>query len=265
MNPSPLRRLAILLCWLAALLTTGARAQDRQELLVYTGITFLPPMTEIARLLEREQPNLRITLSQGASGDLYQSLRKSGVGDLYLPGDPEYRTKHLAEGLLGDYVTVGYNQAAMIVRKGNPKKVRPDLKELLREDLAVAIGNPERSAIGLETQQILQKAGLYDKVVRHAAALAADSRGINTMLRGGEADVVINFRATAFTPENLPHLEVLDLDPKIVRPQALWLNLTTVSRNPKAARRFMEFAAGPEGQAIFRKHGFLDNRTPVQP
>lgn len=234
------------------------------ELLIYTGITFIQPITEIARILEKEQ-NIKITISQGASGDIYQSLRKSGLGDLYLPGDPEYRTKHLSEGLLGDYVTVGYNQTALIVRKGNPKKVKADLRELLRDDLAVVIGSPERGAIGLETQQILNKAGLYDKVVRSAAALAADSRSLNLMLKRGEADVIVNFRATAFSPDNAPHMDVLDLDQEIAKPRALWLNLTTVAKNPSAARRFMEYAAGAEGQAIFRKHGFLDNKTSPQP
>jgi molybdate transport system substrate-binding protein len=37
-----------------------------------------------------------------------------------LPGEPSYRAQHLAEGLLGDFATVGYNQMAIMVRKGNP-------------------------------------------------------------------------------------------------------------------------------------------------
>ena len=265
MSYSRLRRVALGWLFLAGWLATGAHAEkDGGELLIYCGITLIQPITEIARILEKEQ-NVRITISQGASEDIYQSLRKSGLGDLYLPGDPEYRTRHLPEGLLGDYVTVGYNQAALIVRKGNPKKVKADLKELLRDDLAVVIGSPERGAIGLETQQILKQAGLFDKVVRGAAALAPDSRSLNLMLKRGEADVIVNFRATAYFPDNAAHMEALDLDPRIAKPQPLWLSLTTVAKNPRVARRFMQYAAGPEGQAIFRKYGFLDNQTPVRP
>jgi molybdate transport system substrate-binding protein len=265
MSFGPLRRIAGMLSFLAAMMFSCAAAgEGRPELLIYSGITMMPPMAEIARNLEKEL-NLRIILSQGASEDIYQSLRKNRVGDLYLPGDPAYRTKYLSEGLLGDYVVVGYNQATLIVRKGNPKQVKADLRELLRDDLAVVIGSPDRGAIGLETSRILKKAGLFDKVVRNAAALAPDSRSLNLMLKRGEADVIVNFRATAFFPDNAPHMEALDLDPKIANPQALLLNLTTVAQNPSAARRFMDYAAGPEGQAIFRKHGFLDNRTPVTP
>jgi molybdate transport system substrate-binding protein len=260
-----LRGIFGLLCLLAGMLSTPVHAEEKkQELLIYSGITMMPPMLEIARILEKTL-DIRITISQGASEDLYQSLRKSGQGDLYLPGAPEYRTRHMAEGLLGDYVTVGYNQATMIVPKGNPMQVKANLRELLRDDLAVVIGAPDRGAIGLETRQILKQAGLYEQVVRKAAALASDSRSINRMLKQGDADLIVNFRATAFFPDNASHMEALDLDPRIARPQALLLNLTTVAKNPSAARRFMEYAAGPEGQAIFRKHGFLDNKTPGQP
>ncbi len=265
MNFSRLCRVAIGWLILAGCLSTPAHAEEnRGELLIYCGITFIQPITEIARMLEKEQ-NVRITISQGASEDIYQSLRKSGLGDLYLPGDPEYRTRHLAEGLLGDYVTLGYNQAALIVRKGNPKRVKADLKELLRDDLAVVVGSPERGAIGLETQQILKQAGLFDKVMQNAAALAADSRSLNLMLKRGEADLIVNFRSTAYFPDNAPHIEAIDLDPRIAKPQPLWLSLTTVAKNPTVARRFMQYAAGPEGQAIFRKYGFLVDRTPSRP
>ena len=52
---------------------------------------------------------------------------------------------------------------------------------------------------------------------------------------------------------------MLDLDPALAKPQPLLLNLLTFSTQPDLARRFMHYAASAEGQAIFRKHGFLDN------
>ena len=32
------------------------------------------------------------------------------------------------------------------------------------------------------------------------------------------------------------------------------------SKNPALAGKFIDFVASPEGQAVFRKYGFLDNR-----
>lgn len=244
----------------AVMLLAGPAPVGAQErnLLVYCGITMVRPVTELARSFEKRE-KVRITIAQGGSEDLYQSARKSRVGDLYLPGEPSYRDRHLAEGLLGDYKVVGYNQMGIFVQKGNPKKVRPDLRELLRKDLVLILGNAESGSVGQESKQMLDRLGMYPKVVSKAAFLMPDSRSLNLSLRRGEADVTLNWRATAFFSDNAPHMDVVDIDPKIAPPQALLLNLLGFSKEPELARRFLDYVASPEGQEVFRRHGFLDN------
>lgn len=78
-------------------------------------------------------------------------------------------------------------------------------------------------------------------------------------MRKSEADAILNWRAVGYFPENAKTIDVVDLDPKLAKPQALLLNLLTFSKSPDLARKFMRYAAASEGQAIFRKHGFLDN------
>lgn len=248
-----------LLVWLFGAASAWAQSA-RPEMLLYCGITMIRPMTEISQAFEKRE-NIKITLAQGGSDDLYQSAKKSGVGDLYLPGEPTYRDKYLHEGLLGEYQIVGYNQLALIVQKGNPKKVKADPRELLRKDLTISIGNASSGSVGKEAKDILDELKIYQKVVSAAAFLAPDSRGLSAALRKGEVDAVLNWRATGFFADNVGLVEVIDLDPKLARPQALLLNLLTFSKNKDLARRFIAFTTGDEGQAIFRKHGFLDNRS----
>lgn len=258
------RRSLLCLAMATTLFATFAHAEPaKPELLLYCGITMVRPMTEIAKTFEKLE-NVKITIAQGGSEDLYQSARKSGVGDLYLPGEPTYRTKYLKEGLLGDYVNVGYNQMAMMVQKGNPKNVKGDPRELLRRDLVAIIGNAESGSVGKEAKDILDQLKIYAQVVKHAAFLAPDSRSLVNALKKKEADVTMNWRATGFFPDNTAVLDVIDLDPKLAKPQALLLNLLNNSKQKELARRFMKYSAGPEGQQIFRKFGFLDNQTPVK-
>ncbi|MBK8335712.1 MAG: substrate-binding domain-containing protein [Sterolibacteriaceae bacterium] len=251
-----LRSILVFLFAAMALADPAAAQGPRPELLVYCGITMVRPMGEIAQLFEARE-NVKVTMAQGGSEDLYQSAKKRG-GDLYLPGEPSYRQKHLAEGLLGDYVTVGYNQMAMMVQKGNPKQVKPDPRELLRRDLTVILGNAESGSVGNESKEILDRLGIYPKVVRTAAFLASDSRSLSKAMRQHDADLTMNWRATGYAPDNLAALEMVDLDPKLAKPQALMLMRLTSSHQTELARRFMALAAGPEGQALFRKHGFLE-------
>lgn len=253
-----LRRVILLVS--GFLLSAHVFAQSaRTEMLLYCGITMVRPMTEIAQLFEKRE-NIKLAIAQGGSEDLYQSAKKSGVGDWYLPGEPSYRDKHLAEGLFGDQVTVGFNQMALVVLKGNPKKVKSDPRELLRKDLVAIVGNAESGSVGQEAKSILDRLGIYPQVIRSAAFLAPDSRSLMNAMKKGEADVTMSWRATGFFADNAARLDVIDLDSKIARPQALLLIQLKSTKQPELAKRFMALAASEEGQAIFRKHGFLDSK-----
>ena len=247
----------------AALVLTPAAWAQAQELLIYCGITMVRPITELARQFEARE-GVKILVSQGGSEDLYQSAKKSRRGDLYLPGEPSYRDKHLADGLLGDFKVVGYNQMALFVQKGNPKQVKPSLHELLRKDLVVTIGSAKSGSVGQEGKHMLDRLKLYPEVIAKVAFLMPDSRALNLSLKRGEADLALNWRATAFFPDNAPHIDVVNLDPQVARPQALLLNQLTFSQHPALARKFIDFVASPAGQAVFRQHGFLDAQQKSQ-
>lgn len=262
-NPSGSRGLSAL-TRLFALLLAGViggcdQPEDtqKQELLVYCGITMVHPMREIANLVEQEL-GVSVLISQGGSEDLYQALKSSGQGDLYLPGAEPYRDKHLAEGLLGESVELGYNRAALVVPKGNPRGLSADLNQLADKNLAVALCNPESGSIGQETKRILDQAGITKAAFDNTALLTTDSRNLNIAIKNGDVDLILNWRATAFFPENRDHMDLIDLDPAVAEPKKLVLSQLTSSQLPEVAQRFMEIASSPQGQAIFRRYGFMD-------
>lgn len=249
---------SVLLLLLALLLapTMTFAAPSGNSLLIYCGITMVRPITDIARMFEKQE-KISIAIAQGGSEDLYQSAKKSQQGDLYLPGEPVFRIKHQPEGLLGEYRVLGFNQMALMVQKGNPKKVKPDLKELLRKDLSVVLGSSESGSVGVEARRILTQTGLYPKVAAKVVQMLPDSRSIMAAMRRGDADITMSWRATGYFPDNTASVEVLDLPPTVAPPQELQLTLLTFSKNPVLARKFMAFAAGPQGQAVFRRYGFI--------
>lgn len=251
-----------------ALVTLGlagpAFAQNtKPEMLLYCGITMMRPMTEIAQIFEKRE-SVKMAIAQGGSEDLYQSAKKSGTGDWYLPGEPSFRAQHFKEGLLGEFVTVGFNQMALMVQKGNPKQVKADPRELLRKDLTIILGNATSGSVGKESKDVLDDLGIYSKVVKAATFLAPDSRSLVLALKKQEADLTMNWRAVGHFTDNAAAVDVIDLDPKLAKPQALELSLLLSTKHPDLARRFMALTASEEGQAVFRKHGFLDNKTPVK-
>ncbi len=229
---------------------------SKSELLIYCGITMVYPIREIADSFE-EQHNVKIIISQGGSEELYQNLKTSKKGDLYLPGSDSYRTRHMVDGLLGHDVELGFNQAAMMVAKNNPKNVKSNLNELLRSDLYVVIASPELGSIGLETEKILRNKGIYDNVLKNTAFQSVDSRTLNRALKTGDADVIINWKATAYFKNNIDFIDAISIDPERAKLKRLTLNFLKFSQHPQLADKFMTYAHSPYGLSIFKKYGFI--------
>jgi molybdate transport system substrate-binding protein len=229
----------------------------KKKLLIYCGITMVHPMQKIADIIEK-QHNCKITMLQGGSEDIYQSLKMSKKGDLYFPGSDSYRKKHISEGLLSDCIYVGYNQMALLVVKGNPKGIKADLNCLINPAYSISIGNPDSSSVGKVAKKILTKEGLYNKVLLNAFKVSSDSRTMNNLLKDGSADIIFNWRATAYFKENKDKMDALSLDASVAPKKKLLINLTTCCKHEDIARAFMLYAGSEKGQQIFYEYGFLD-------
>ncbi len=244
----------VLIVLLLSAAVAHARPQQPQ-LLIYCGTSILRPMQEIALLFEQRE-KVKVNFVQGGSVDLYKSLAKSRRGDLYLPGEASLRYTNLKGGLLGEYRVVGSNRLAMLVQKGNPKKVQPDPHQLLRKDLDILLSNSESSSCGLVTRRLYTELGIYDRLLKKAIMMLPDSRTIAAAMARGEADAVVTWRSTIHFNDTAKQFELVELPDRWAKPEELLLNLLTFSSHPQLARRFMELAAGPEGQAVFARYGF---------
>ncbi len=242
---------------LALVLFVSTLYANKPKMIIYCGITMVKPIKEISRIIEKEK-NCEIIISQGGSKDLYDQLKASRVGDLYLPGSDSYVKRGLDDKVIEQRVDIGYNQAALFVKKGNPKNIKT-LDDLLNETLSVTICDPKSGSIGKMTKKILTKfkgEDFFFDVYDLASEIGTDSRNLNKALIDKKADVTVNWRATGFWPENSPYIQVIDIDEKYAPKKKLILNLLSFSENKKIAKEFMDYASSNKGQAIMKKYGF---------
>jgi molybdate transport system substrate-binding protein len=233
-------------------------AKQKPNLLIYCGITMVKPIKEISKIIE-DKYNCKIKITQGGSGDLYESLVFSKVGDIYLPGSKSYRTKHLKDGYLLDSKYIGFNQASIFVQKGNPKNIK-SIDDLAKKNILVKLCDPKAGSIGKITKKIIIKyksEDFYFNLIDKSIDIGTDSRNLNSSLIDKEIDATINWRATGFFEINKKYITVIDL-PKSISPQKeLVLNLLKFSKHKDIARAFMEYAASEDGKRIMKKYGFL--------
>lgn len=251
-----MKKMLLIITILFSLITT-IYAQSKPTLLFYCGITMVKPISEIAKIIEKKH-NCNIEIIQGGSKDLYQSLAFSKKGDLYLPGSNSYRTNNLKDGYLLDTQYIGYNQAAIFVRKNNPKNIK-NLDSLINEDIATILCNPKSGSIGKMTKKLLLKykdETFFEDAYDLAVLIGTDSRNLNKALIDKKVDMTVNWRATGFWPENSPYIDVIEIDEKYAPKKKLVINLLKFSKHKNIAKEYMRFAASKEGQEIMKKYGF---------
>ncbi len=232
-------------------------AQSKPTLLFYCGITMVKPMTEISKIIEKKY-NCNIKIIQGGSKDLYKSLAFSKQGDIYLPGSDSYRKNNLKDGYLLDSQYIGYNQAAIFVQKGNPKKVK-DMDDLLNEDIATVLCSPNSGSIGKMTRSLLvsyKGEDFFDEAYDLAVEIGTDSRNLNKALIDKKADMTINWRATGFWEENSKYIDIIEIEEKFAPKKKLVLNLLKFSKHPDIVKALMDYAASKEGEEIMTRYGF---------
>jgi len=230
---------------------------SKPTLLFYCGITMVKPMSEIAKIIEKKH-NCKIQIIQGGSKDLYQALKFSKKGDLYLPGSESFRKNNLKDGYLLDKQYIGYNQAAIFVQKNNPKKIQY-LDDLVNEKFTTILCNPNSGSIGKMTKKILIKykgEEFFEDAYDIATLIGTDSRNLNKALIDNKVDVTINWKATGFWPENKRYIDMITIDEKYAPRKKLVLNLLSFSNHPNIAKSFMQFASSTEGQLIMKRYGF---------
>ncbi|MBN2797477.1 MAG: substrate-binding domain-containing protein [Clostridia bacterium] len=231
---------------------------EKPELLFYIGITMVKPVMELKETFEAEHDCI-IRIVQGGSQDLYDSLKTSEEGDLYMPGSYSYRLNNLEDGLLLDAVLVGYNKASLVVKEGNPLGFSNDLSQLADKNIKVVICNPDSGSIGSETKKILDAYGNYEDVFDNAIYLTTDSRNLTDAIVDGDAELCINWFATTVWEDNVDLVDAILIDEIYAEKKMLIMNLIKTSRYPDLTLEFMAYASSEHGKSVFKKYGFIDD------
>ena len=246
--------MAISVGWFSITGCKKSEPQKEKELLIYCGITMIGPMAEIAKVIE-QQENCKIIITKGGSGNLLNSIKLNKFGDLYLPGSDSYIKTCLQEGLVSKTADVGCNRAALMVQKGNPKQITPDLDNLMSKDYYVVICNPSSGSIGKETEKILESKGIFKEVQDNASELTTDSKRLISVLKEKKADLVINWYACSVWADNEPYVDALEIDEKYAKREKLVLGILKTSQYPEIAEKFMDYASSEKGKELFKKYG----------
>jgi molybdate transport system substrate-binding protein len=227
----------------------------KNDLTVSAAISLKDALDEAKGLYAKDHPGMAIAVNYGASGTLQLQIEQGAPVDIFFSAAPKQMDTLESKGLLlpGTRKDVLQNEVVLIVPKDS-KLGLTSFQDLKRADVKhVAMGEPVSVPAGQYAKETLTSLGIYDAVLAKAV-LAKDVRQVLTYVETGNADAGIVYATDAISAAKIT--VVAKAPPKshslVIYPAAVIKD----TKNPDAAKAFLDFLAGPRGTAVFEKYGF---------
>jgi molybdate transport system substrate-binding protein len=233
----------------------GAPRPAETDLTVSAAISLQDALDEAKQLYTKDHPNISIATNYGASGTLELQIEQGAPVDLFLSAAPKQMDALEMKGLLlvDTRKDLLQNEVVLIVPKDS-KLGLASFQDLTRADVKrVALGEPVSVPAGQYAKEVLTSLGIYD-AVNAKAILAKDVRQVLTYVETGNVDAGVVYTTDAMSSAKVT--VVATAPPKshslVIYPAAV----VKASKHPAEAKAFLDFLAGPRGEAVFQKYGF---------
>jgi molybdate transport system substrate-binding protein len=231
------------------------------ELNVYGAASLKGALDDAIAAYEADNPGTTITVSTDSSAALETQIEQGAPADVFLSADTTNPEKLVDNGFAsGDPVVFAGNELTIIVPTDNPGGVASPA-DLAKQGLKVIAAGDEVPITKYATQLVHNLSGQNGYPAGFEAAYAGNVaskednvKAVVAKIELGEGDAGIVYVTDAAASDKVATVDV----PSVVNVPATYAGVVVKdSPNPDAAAAFLDWFAGPEGQAILSDFGFL--------
>ncbi len=233
---------------------SGAAANNGSghELFMYCAAGMRYPLEAIAEQYKMEY-GVDVQLQYGGSNTLLNQLEVSQTGDLYLAGDDSYTRLAAEKGLVVERIPVARMRPVIAVQNANRKKI-VGVNDLLRDDVKVALGDPDAAAIGKKTRRLLSASGQWPELAKRVTVFKPTVNEVANAVKLGSVYAGIIWDSTA---AQYPELKAIRCDELDAGTANIEVAVVKNSKSPTAALRFARYVgARDKGLKVFAAMGW---------
>lgn len=228
------------------------KKESDKTILLYCAAGIKPVIEKVA-LAYYEEYGVRVDLQYGGSGTLLANLRIARQGDLYVAADKSYMDEGIGFGLIQETQPLAYIKPVIAVSKGNPKRIK-NIEDLSREDLKVAIANPDAASIGRLTKKMLMTSEQWEKIEKNITVFMPTVNEVANTIKLGSADAGIIWDATANQYDEIDIVSVPIFEKNI---KTITIGVLSFSNQPTEALKFIRYlSAKDKGLPNFKELGY---------
>ena len=236
---------------------TSVPASSQGSILVYAGAGLKAPMQEIGQVFAQKY-GIDVQYNFAGSGTHISQMNLTKKGDVFIPGSTvEYSTAK-SQGLVDTSQLVAYHVPVIAVQKGNPKNITT-IRDFAKPGLKVALGDANATAIGKAGTKMFVKYNITGAVEKNVVTRTPTINELTIFMNTGQAD------AALLTLDQINE-DTMDAIPIPVSDNVVLIvpvGITSFTKAPESAQKFVDFVASDEGKAIFVKHGFPNYPDPA--
>jgi len=212
---------------------------------------------EIVMEYEKSTSN-HVKLTLGSSGNFYAQIQNGAPFDLYFSADIGYPKKLEEAGLVVPGSLYPYAVGRIVLWTGHGSHL--DLSkglEILRDPTVkkIAIANPKHAPYGRAAVAAMEYFKVYDQV-KDKLILGENISQAAQFIESGACDAGIVALSLALAPAMKVGGQYWEIPSSAHAPLEQGAVILKQSKNPEAARQFLEFIKGPQGQEIMKRYGF---------
>lgn len=240
---------------------SAAPSAEALELLVFGAASLRSVLADAEAAYEAASPGVQVTVSTDSSAALATQIQEGAPADVFLSADTK-NPQALADGgfVAGAPVDFAGNELTVIVPKDNPAGLaspadlaKPGIKVIAAGD-EVPITKYATQLVANLAKQAGYPADFEAAYVANIASREDNVKAIVAKVELGEGDAGIVYVTDAAATDKVDALDV----PADANVPATYAGVVVkASKHADAALAFLDWFAGPEGQAILADHGFL--------
>lgn len=229
--------------------------RKQKEIHVFAGAANTPPLTEAAKLYEKRY-GVKVRLTFGGSGVVLSQMKLARKGDVYVPGSDDYMELAIKEGVVDPKLVriICWLVPVINVPKDNPKGIK-SLYDLIKPGVRIAIAVPGSVCLGDVAKEILESAGLWEKIQPNIVMQAKDCADLATQIKLRTVDAIIGWDVFAHWYPDTP-MKNIPIPPEILRVRNIPAGVTVFASDKKEAQRFVDFLASGAGRHCYAKYGY---------
>lgn len=207
----------------------------------------------------------RVTLSFGASGNLFSQIQAGAPFDIFFSADEEYPRKLVSAGALDADSVRTYAVGHLVLWVPNSVPLDPNSLQmplLARPEIArIAIANPQHAPYGRAAMKALEHYGLKDKLSGKLVFGESVSQAAQ-FVQSGNAQAGLIALSLARSPAMVNAGKYWEIPQDAYPELRQAVGITSRSSNKKAAQTFLDFVSSTEGAATLRKYGLTPPTHP---